>query len=135
MGRGLWFRCWLVGVRMNLSEPIALLALVGVAYGGYACTTIGHEPAPSDWPKLEVHEHRVPHKVMRDVCEKYTSIAASPEACAEVKFKEGRCDIWLSSDFPPPAWVVEHEREHCLGKDHIGATTLRDAWEAEKAGK
>jgi hypothetical protein len=36
-----------------------------------------------------------------------------------------RCDIWLSESFAPRS-IVEHERLHCRGYDHVGATTMRD---------
>ena len=89
-----------------------------------ACTTIGHEKV-EDWPQLAVHEHYVPHHVMRDRCVKYTSWGMSPEACAEFNLVERRCDIWFSADFPPPKAFIEHERLHCAGYDHTGETNMR----------
>lgn len=88
------------------------------------CTTIGHELV-ADWPELRVVERRVPHNEMRDRCAKYISGLGSPEACAEFHFAEGVCNIWFSADFPPSADIVEHERKHCSGYDHVGETSMR----------
>jgi hypothetical protein len=119
---------------MNLHEPIALLTILGVAYGGYACTVIGHEKVEG-WPELTVHEHHVSHKEMRDRCNRYAHWSMSPEACAEWNFMDGRCDVWFSTDFPPSKEVIEHERLHCKGFDHVGQTTLRDSWNQYRHGR
>lgn len=99
----------------------ALLPVV-VALAG--CTLIGHERVEG-WPELEIVEHHVPHRVMRDRCMKYVPWYMSPEACAEFDFAARRCDLWFSADFPPPAYIVEHERNHCRGYEHVGDGTLR----------
>lgn len=88
------------------------------------CTVIGHEKV-ANWPALEIVEHHVAHKQMRDRCAKYVGFAASPEACAEFDFTTGRCDIWFSADFPPSPYVVEHERLHCAGNDHVGSRAMK----------
>ncbi len=90
-----------------------------------ACTTIGAEHV-ANWPQLEVHEHYVPHSEMRDRCSKYVSFLMSPEACAEFDFAAKRCDLWFSADFPAPAYILEHERQHCLGYEHVGENGLRE---------
>ncbi len=119
---------------MNLHEPLALAAILGIAYGGYACSVVGHQKVDG-WPELEVHEHYVSHKDMRDRCGKYTSWATSPEACAEFDLARGRCDIWFSKDFPPADSIKEHERLHCKGFDHVGSTVMREfhaAWKRHR---
>lgn len=100
---------------------IAAVALMSVLVTG--CTTIGAERV-AGWPQLEVFEHYVPHKEMRDRCGRYVSAGSSPEACAEFDFAAGRCDLWFSSDFPPARYVIEHERQHCLGYEHVGEHDL-----------
>lgn len=84
-----------------------------------ACTVIGHEQVQG-WPQLQVFEHHVPTAEMRERCAKYTGFGVSPEACAEFRLAENRCDIWYSADFPPTAAIIEHERLHCAGYDHVG---------------
>jgi hypothetical protein len=79
----------------------------------------------SGWPELKIIEHHVSHREMRDRCMPYMGVGMSPEGCAEFNFAQSRCDIWLSADFPPPRFVVEHERQHCLGFEHAGETELR----------
>jgi hypothetical protein len=106
---------------------ISLLAVTG-------CTIIGHEKIP-DWPSLEVREHYVAHHIMRDKCSRYVAFGMSPEACAEFNLNAGTCDIWYSADFPPGPGVVEHERMHCEGYDHIGGQVLRKlhaAWRQQQ---
>jgi hypothetical protein len=98
------------------------------------CTVIGHQDAPSDWPALDIVKHSLSHKDMRDACSKWTHPLASPEACAEIRFTENRCDVYLSADFPN-ASNEEHEYEHCRGKDHAGGTYLRDLWAKFKAAR
>jgi hypothetical protein len=88
-----------------------------------ACTIIGHEKV-ADWPALEVYEHYVPEAQMRERCSKYVAFGMSPQACAEFDFARSRCDLWFSSDFPPTRGMVEHERLHCRGYDHIGMGTM-----------
>jgi hypothetical protein len=94
-----------------------------------------HAPSPSDWPDLMPVEHYVPHAEMRDRCSRYVGPFSSPEACAEIHFVERRCDMWFSADMPPSRYVIEHERQHCQGYDHINDSTLRDAWENHKRTK
>jgi len=89
------------------------------------CTTIAHEKVEG-WPRLTVVEHYVPHHVMRDRCVKYAAFGTTPEACAEFNLVERRCDIWFSADFTPPKAIVEHERMHCEGYDHVGQSNMRD---------
>jgi hypothetical protein len=96
----------------------ALLALL------CGCSAIGHEKVEG-WPQLTIVEHYVPHKIMRDRCMAYVSFGASPEACAEFDFASKVCHLWFSADFPPPPYIVEHEREHCQGYEHAGAHQLR----------
>ena len=97
---------------------------------GCSTTIDSHVAPPADWPVLAVIEHRVPHAVMRDRCGRFTPWYASPEACAEWHFAQGECHIYFSADFPPAAWIAEHERMHCAGYDHPGSTAAKDAWSA-----
>ena len=97
---------------------MVLLALVLTA-----CTIVGHERV-AGWPELAIVEHHVPEHQMRDRCVKYVGFGMSPQACAEFDFAARRCDLWFSADFPPPASMVEHERLHCQGYDHIGMRTM-----------
>ena len=85
------------------------------------CTMIDmHTPPPADWPKLEIV--RVASKDMVPYCG-WLMIA-----CANVNFDTMRCTVYADE-----GWTLEHEMEHCAGRDHIGSTAFRDYWEAWKA--
>lgn len=106
-------------------DEAALLGLAAtLALGLSACVVIGHEKVDG-WPTLAIVEHHVPHHEMRDRCGKYVPAWASPEACAEFNFAAAECHVWLSADFPPAPGVLEHERLHCAGYDHVGEHAMR----------
>jgi hypothetical protein len=98
------------------------LLVLAAALAG--CTTIGHERVEG-WPELVVTEYRVPAAQMRERCRKYVGFLQVPLACAEFNLAAKRCVIWLDAGYAP-AWVVEHERLHCQGFDHVGSTAMRD---------
>ncbi len=108
-----------IGGAASLVASLFVLAIVLPA-----CAVIGHERVEG-WPALEIVEHYVPEAQMRDRCAQYTGFGTSPQACAEFKLAENRCDVWFSADFPPTREIVEHERLHCLGYDHVGANHMR----------
>ena len=97
----------------------ALLTLLASACG----TVIDHKRVEG-WPALEIVESFVPNAQMRERCMKYTGFGMSPAACAEFDLSAGKCTIWYSADFPPSKLIVEHERLHCRGYDHIGESTM-----------
>ena len=112
---------------------LSLLIVAALA----ACTTIDqHKAAPADWPQLEVREHVVSTPEMIWRC--YATLplfmklmGGVPIACAFVS--ESGCDIYVTGW--TPQHVLEHEREHCAGRDHVGDSTLADWWAAYKAGR
>jgi hypothetical protein len=89
-----------------------------------ACSTVGHEKVEG-WPDLMIVEHRVSSGEMYDRCRKYVAFGMLPMACAEFNLATRRCDIWLIEGFAPRS-IVEHERLHCQGHDHVGETAMRD---------
>jgi len=105
-----------------------MLCVLAVA----ACTVIGGEPVPG-WPELKIVEHYVPHGSMREHCERYMAFGQSPAACAEFDFRANRCDIWYSADFPPQDFIIEHERQHCRGYEHVGEHRMREALQRYRA--
>ena len=70
-------------------------------------------------------EHHVSAGEMYERCRKYVAFGMLPMACAEYNLATRRCDIWLIEGFAPRS-VVEHERLHCQGHDHVGETAMRD---------
>ena len=96
------------------------------------CTTIGHAPPPAGWPQLKIIEHYVTARQMADVCGKYSAWYMTTLACAEIDLDKNTCELWFSEEFAP-AWITEHERLHCEGRDHPGGTLMQDL--LDKKGK
>lgn len=107
--------------QVSFWKPLLFGLCLGIIAG---CAMIGHEKVEG-WPALEIVEHHVAHNVMRDRCAKYVGPGAFPEACAEFDFAAALCDIWFSADFPPSQSIIEHERLHCRGYDHIGSSAMK----------
>jgi hypothetical protein len=99
-----------------------LLALAAALAAG--CSIMGHHKVEG-WPQLEIVEHYVPHAEMRDRCKPYVGWGMEPAACAEFDLARGKCHIWFSADFPPQKFIVDHERLHCAGFDHIGSSNMQ----------
>lgn len=89
-----------------------------------ACTTMDHQRVDG-WPELEIVEHYLPHGEMQDRCMRYVGFGMSPEACAEFDLAARKCHIWYSADHPPMSFIRKHERLHCAGFDHVGATGMQ----------
>lgn len=107
---------------------MAFLAVVVLGLAG--CTTIdAHKAPPATWPKLAVTEHKVSCPAMLGRCYQYLSLPMKllggvPIACAEVDLTKKTCDIWTCAITPKGA--IEHEYDHCDGRDHHDDTTLAD---------
>jgi hypothetical protein len=97
-----------------------LVVLAALAAG----CAIGHQRVEG-WPQLEIVEHYVPHAEMRDRCLRYVGWGMEPAACTEFDLARGKCHIWHSADFPPQKFIIDHERLHCAGYDHIGSTAMQ----------
>lgn len=94
--------------------PLLLLA---------ACSTIDEHRRVDGWPELQVIEHRVSYEEMRSRCDRYVAFGMIPLACAEFSFHRGICTVWLDRDYAPDH-IVEHERLHCLGHEHVGSEDM-----------
>jgi hypothetical protein len=108
--------------RRQAGGPAALALMSAIAA---ACTVIAGDPVVG-WPDLQMVEHHVPHQQMQERCSRYVGFGMMPEACAEFDFAAQRCDMWFSADFPPAAYVLEHERQHCRGYEHAGENELHE---------
>ena len=91
-----------------------------------ACTTIDSHVRVEDWPRLEVIEHRVSFHQMVERCRKYTAPLMTPLGCTEFYFATGEAHIWVSGI--ATAYVLEHEREHAAGYDHLGSDHMQRLW-------
>ena len=113
----------------------AALAVLVLALAG--CSIIGHKPPPDGWPKLT---ETVTFKSLWDVnaeCSRadgaigsFLMLLIAPHmACAHINLDSlcvaGTCSIVTSSDL-----FIEHEREHCAGRDHFGSTMIADYFQS-----
>jgi hypothetical protein len=146
---------WSLAALRTFLRRALLVPLLGSALVLCGCTTMAYAPAPADFPDLRVERHPLAHAVFRDKCASAigtghhvaTGIVAllggaalpaavlaavagpAVDACAEVDFAAGVCNIYYSSEFPPGDIIMRHERERrCRGYDNIGDRTIRDAW-------
>jgi hypothetical protein len=81
---------------------------------------------PEDWPVLLVRVHT--RDAPAHAC-LHTSVMPML-GCTVANFEKNTCDIYLKY---PHAETLEHERLHCLGYDHAGEHTLRNAWASYQA--
>ena len=98
------------------------------------CTAIGHKPPPADWPKMAIKIHKVGWYEMQVACGyggAWTPFA-QVFACANMNADTMECNVYLAGDDEYAQLALEHELEHCAGKDHIGSTAISDYWEAWK---
>jgi len=112
-----------------MKEKVLALAALTASLEG--CTVIdGHERVPG-WPALKVTEHYIPDAEMRARCTRYAPVLTLLQACTVFDLDRGEAHIFLSKDFHP-SWIVEHERLHAAGYDHIGSRAMSRMWEAWK---
>lgn len=105
---------------------LCVIALVLMA----GCTVIGHKPPPEDWPKLQVTVRDVGFWEGNAICGNggLMPLVWQYAACAIVYFESMTCYIYLMVTGESRELALEHERDHCAGKDHIGSTLFADAW-------
>lgn len=117
--------------RYQLSKPAApaVLACLLVA----ACATLidEHKPAPIGWPQdIQIRDNVVSVWEVQKRCYHavplgWKLLGGFAMACGEVNFVNNTCDIWRVYDASPE--LIEHERQHCMGKSHPGETWAEDA--------
>lgn len=94
-----------------------------VLLAGCATTIDLSRRPPADWPQLEVVVQRVSEAEVKRICANENLLIGY--ACTAVYFDTRKCFIYLASSDPE---VLAHERLHCLGYDHPGESTMRNAW-------
>lgn len=112
-------------------------ALLAAPLSGCFMMTNHVEP-PADWPALKVIERPLSVIDVQRKCSRHLTVGSAifslglTMGCAEVDFAAGVCTIYIARGENDPG-ILEHERDHCAGKDHLGGDmTLRTAWERYK---
>lgn len=79
---------------------------------------------------MAVVEEKVSFDEVQEQCRRFVGWGQWPMACAVFYFQSARCHIFYAFD-----WALEHERMHCLGYDHPGDTSMREALQRFKASQ
>lgn len=117
--------------RAELSLFAAALIYGAVLLTLQGCTAIAsHREPPKDWPALTVSVQKVGFWELQDICGSGGARVLLQQymACAWIRFDNRTCSIYYAAEGEHGELALEHERDHCKGKDHIGMSTLSDAW-------
>ena len=118
---------------MNKKQK-GFFAAVVLAAGLGGCSVMNtHQPVPG-WPQLEVVEHHVSHAEMRDRCARFVSPFSFPEGCTLFYLDRREAHIYVSAELPSRG-VLEHERLHAAGYDHLGSTNMLRVLQAWRAAR
>ena len=116
-----------------MKKKILGVALLSAALTGCSVMIDKHERVPG-WPELKIVEHHVAHVEVRDRCKRFVSPLSFPEGCTLFYFDRSEAHIYVSKDFPTP-WILEHERLHAAGYDHVGSKAMLRMLEAWKESR
>jgi len=112
------------GAALKLAAAILAVTLT-------ACTAIDtHRQPPADWPNLEVTVQKVGFWELQRVCG--GNLITQYFGCAWIYFATMVCNVFYAADDESAVYVIEHEKMHCRGHDHIGSSMLADGWEKWK---
>jgi hypothetical protein len=98
--------------------------LVGLSVSLSGCAVINQHAPVAGWPDLKVVEHHVSHQEMRERCVRFMAPGMSPEGCTLFYLDQNEAHIYVSKDFPSQH-VLQHERLHAAGYDHIGSENMQ----------
>lgn len=101
--------------------------------GAAGCATIDSHERIAGWPELKVVEHRVSFDEVRARCKKYAGPLMTPLGCTEFHFARSEAHIYVTPELAMDS-VLEHERLHAAGYDHVGSDNMRRLWQAWQAG-
>ena len=88
------------------------------------CAAMDSHQRVAGWPELKTIEHHVSNQEMRDRCDPFVGPMMSPEGCTLFFLDTGEAHIYVSKEFPSQH-VLEHERLHAAGYDHVGSTNMQ----------
>lgn len=101
------------------------LAAALIALTASGCTMVGHLPAPDGWPVLTEKIERPGFWAVQSICGGLPPFTVTA-GCAQIHLSSGTCTIYSAVTGEDEVYLLEHERAHCQGRDHIGSTALLD---------
>ncbi len=111
-------------------KNIVLSAVLGASLTG--CATIDTHQRVPGWPELKVVEHHVTGEEVVERCQQNAPRFTVPEACTLFYLPHGEAHIYVRKD-SAYRWVLNHERLHAAGYDHVGSTAMQRMLETWKA--
>lgn len=119
---------------MNKKKAQFLIAasLAAGFLGG--CQSIDQHNRVPGWPELKIVEHRVPTAQLWERCQRYVPRFSLPAGCTIFYFSRGEAHIYVSDAEQSPL-VLQHERLHAQGYDHVGSTGMQRALQAWRASQ
>ncbi len=88
-----------------------------------ACATIDmSQKPPSDWPMLHMEILQNVPKLVKAYCPGFGVFG-----CTVSEFDGVRCLVMMTT-YSQRDLDIELSHKHCMGYDHVGETTMRDAW-------
>ena len=90
------------------------------------CQTIDQHNRVPGWPELKIIEHTVTNVELWERCNRYVPRLSMPAGCTIFYFSRGEAHIYVSDAEQSPL-VLQHERLHALGYDHVGSTGMARA--------
>lgn len=106
--------------------------LLVTAWFAVGCTIVDqHRAPPADWPELKRIIHKVGYWELQKICGR-DGILFGCGGYAIVDLAARTCTIYYTGDGEWGQRALEHEEDHCQGKDHIGMKTLANLWEKYK---
>lgn len=108
--------------------------LLAVCLSLNACAVIDTHERVAGWPELKVVEHHVSQEEMLARCRRFVPPYMTPEGCTIFYLDHNEAHIYVSKDFPSQR-VLEHERLHAAGYDHIGSDNMKrilERWQARQ---
>ena len=112
-------------------KKVLRLAVLSAALAG--CAAIDKSQTVPGWPELKIVEHHVTRDEMLAQCQPWFR-SGVPEGCTLFHFDRNEAHIYVRNDFTA-RWVLEHERLHAAGYDHVGSTHMQRALEAWKTSQ
>ena len=115
-----------------MCKPISIALAVLALLAGCATVIDEHMPPPDGWPTLEMRTVYLGPVALEKKCWKYQPLymkllGGLVIQCVEANFEELTCTQYRPRDATDGD---AHEAEHCDGRDHVGESTMRDAWTA-----